>query len=117
MVYRALEARKLLREKGVYVSVVNCSTVKPLDEQYLSSVPKDAKLFTMEEHMISGGFGEFVTRVCQERCWPVPVHCFGVDDTYIQHGCHERLMEDAGLDAATMAGQIERMLKGAGDVG
>ena len=117
MVYRALEARKLLRKQGIEVSVVNCSTVKPLDEQYLSSVPKDAKLFTMEEHMISGGFGENVTRVCLERGWPTPVHCFGVDDIYIQHGCHERLMEEAGLDAAGMADKVYQVLKGAGEVG
>ena len=116
MVYRALEVHDRLREQGIASSVVNCSTVKPLDEQFLASVPKDAKLFTMEEHMITGGFGEYTARVCLENGWPVPVHCFGVDDTYIQHGYHERLMEDAGLDAATMAGQIYRMLKGAGDV-
>ena len=111
------QQRKLLRKQGIEVSVVNCSTVKPLDEQYLSSVPKDAKLFTMEEHMISGGFGENVTRVCLERGWPAPVHCFGVDDIYIQHGCHERLMEEAGLDAAGMADKVYQVLKGAGEVG
>ena len=117
MVPRALEVRSILRENGIEAAVVNCSTVKPLDEAYLAAVPKDAKVFTMEEHMLSGGFGESVTRACLDRGWTVPVHCFGVDDAFIQHGCHELLMKDAGLDAETIAETVRLKLKGAKDVG
>ena len=117
MVPRALEVRSVLRKEGIEAAVVNCSTVKPLDKNYLASLPKDAKVFTMEEHMLSGGFGESVIRACLDSGWTVPVHCFGVEDAFVQHGCHERLMKDAGLDAETIAETVRRSVKGAEDVG
>ena len=63
--------------------------------------------------MLSGGFGETVTRVCLDHGWTVPLHCFAVGDTFIQHGSHERLMKDAGLDNESMAEKIRRAVKGA----
>ena len=112
MVSRAMEVKKLLEEKKIDTIVVNCSTVKPLDEKYLSSIPEEAKIFTMEEHMLRGGFGEYVTRTCLDNGWNVPVRCFGVKDTYIQHGDHEHLMRDAGLDTQTMTEEIAAAVKG-----
>ena len=117
MTSRAMEVSGILEVKGIRVSVVNCSTIKPLDEAYLRSMPKDAKVFTMEEHMLTGGFGEYVTAFCLAGGCPAPVRCFGVRDVFIQHGDHERLMKDAGLDAETMAAEIVRALKGEGSVG
>ncbi len=117
MVSRAMDIHLKLASEGVRTTVVNCSSVKPPDEDYLSSVPRNAKVFTLEEHMINGGFGEYVTRVCKDRGWTVPVRCFGVGDTYIQHGDHEHLMRDAGLDAETVADAILRAVKGEEYVG
>ena len=37
------------------------------DEKYLAAVPKDALVFTMEEHMLSGGFGETALPDCRKR--------------------------------------------------
>ena len=69
-------------------------------------------VFTMEEHMTTGGFGESITRVGLNQGYTVPAYCFGVRDEYIQHGNHEILMKEAGLDARTMAETIRRILKG-----
>ena len=99
-------------KKNIRITVVNSSTVKPLDEEFLASIPKNHAVFTMEEHMLTGGFGEYVTRTSMDHGQTVPIHCFGVRDEYIQHGDHERLMKDAGLDAATMASVIYDILKG-----
>lgn len=116
MVSRALDVRQLLSDQHIDVTVVNCSTVKPLDESYLASIEKNDFVFTLEEHMVNGGFGEYVSRVCQDRGWTVPVRCFGVRDVYIQHGDHEHLMKDAGLDTETLAEQIRTALKGVKEV-
>ena len=117
MVPQAMKVRKLLQEKGYMARVVNCSSVKPMDECCLAAIQPDTKVFTMEEHMIRGGFGEAVTRVCLDRGWNAPAKCFGVDDTFIQHGDHERLMLDAGLDPETMAENIVCALKGENRIG
>lgn len=112
MVARAMEVYQIMQEEQSGMAVVNCSTVKPYDEDFLRSIPKNALVFTMEEHMITGGFGEYITRVCLNRGYTAPAYCFGVGDEYIQHGNHEILMKEAGLDAQTMAGTIRRILKG-----
>ena len=117
MVSRAMQVREQLAEAQINASVVNCSTVKPLDEHFLSSVAADAKVFTMEEHMLNGGFGEYVSRTCLDRGWTVPLRCFGVEDKFIQHGDHENLMKDAGLDARTISEQIISDLKGDVQIG
>lgn len=112
MVAKALEVKDLLAKQGLAATAVNCSTVKPLDEAFLSSVPADAKVFTLEEHMLSGGFGTYVSQTCRINGWTEPAYCFGVPDTYIQHGDHEHLMKDAGLDAEHIAGTVLAAVKG-----
>ena len=112
MVAKALEVKKLLEKKEMAATVVNCSTVKPLDEAFLSSVPAYAKVFTLEEHMLSGGFGAYVSQACRMNGWTEPAYCFGVPDTYIQHGDHEHLMKDAGLDADHIAEKVFSAVKG-----
>ena len=117
MVSRAFEVRELLKCRNTEATVVNCSTLKPLDESYLSSVPSDAMVFTMEEHMIAGGFGEYVTGFCVDHQYTVPSRCFGVKDQFIQHGDHERLMAEAGLDSHSIAEEIYSIVKGEQAIG
>ena len=111
MVPRALKVRELLAEKGIPACVVNCSTVKPLDGAFLNAMNRGAAVFTMEEHMITGGFGMFLTEYCIAHQLPVPRKCFGVGDGFIQHGSHDLLMRDAGLDAGQITEEICQIMK------
>lgn len=111
MVPRAVKVRELLAEKGIPACVVNCSTVKPLDEEFLQSLSRGASVFTMEEHMVTGGFGLYLTEYCIEHQLPAPRKCFGVGDQFIQHGSHELLMKNAGLDAPDICSEICRIIK------
>ena len=97
--------------------MVNCSTVKPFDDAFLSGIPEGTRIFTMEDHMITGGFGETLTRYCLDRGYTVPVHCFGVADRFIQHGDHELLMQDAGLNAEAVTDEMLLFLKGDKPIG
>ena len=116
MAATALKVRELLKEKGTEACVVNASTLKPLDREFLDRLPESTQLFTLEEHMVTGGFGMFVTEYMAGNGLTPPKHCFGVEDRFLQHGTHERLMEDAGLDAKTIASKILSVLKeGRGD--
>lgn len=86
--------------------------MKPLDEEYLASIPQGARVYTMEEHMLAGGFGEYVSRYCLDKGYNVPAFCYAVRDCYIQHGDHERLIRDAKLDAESLAEDICQKTKG-----
>ena len=109
MVKRAGKIRETLLKKGISAEVWNCSTVKPLDLDTLKKTAAGGKpYFTIEEHMLSGGFGAYILKTCEENGLTPPAGCFGIRDEFIGHGAHERLMEDAGLDAETIAEEILR---------
>ena len=105
MVRQGMKTAELLEQAGMKVTVYNCSTVKPLDEQTLRSL-KGRPFFTMEEHMLTGGFGSFVRDFCAEIEIKGPITCFGVKDTFLTHGSHRRLLRDAGLEPDQMSEEI-----------
>lgn len=111
MVACALEVSEKLGRDGISTTVCNCSCLKPADEQCLSEIPKNAFVFTLEEHMLTGGFGEYITGICNDKGYVIPSGCFGVGDQFIQHGRHELLMKDAGLDSETITERIRCMMK------
>ena len=64
MVYPAVGAMELLKEKGVSAKVLDMYCVKPLDRETLLEAAKDAKLIvTVEEHSPFGGLGSMVAQV------------------------------------------------------
>ena len=69
-------------------------------------------VFTLEEHMATGGFGEYVAEKCREFGIPQPVECIGIPDRFIAHGNHNRLLEDAGLSPMQIAERIKRTVGG-----
>ena len=110
MVELALETRNLLARKGIHAAVVNCSTVKPMDEAMLRRL-SDRPVVTMEEHVLIGGFGSAVSAFCVGEELPGPVLSFGIHDTFVQHGRRDQLLKYLGLEPRQMAGRILSVLK------
>ena len=110
MVRIALAVAEILQKDGVDPCVVNCSTVKPLDEQFLRHLKPEIPVVTLEEYMITGGFGEYVTQRCREEGFPVPKACIGVPEMFVQHGRHDLLMDDAGLSPAAITFRIMKAI-------
>ncbi|MGN1019234.1 MAG: transketolase C-terminal domain-containing protein, partial [Aristaeellaceae bacterium] len=110
MVAPALETAELLARKGIDAMVVNCSTVKPLDEDALYRLD-GIPLFTLEEHVLTGGFGSAVCACCVGNDLPVPLITFGVPNTFVQHGRHDQLMKYLGLQPRQMAQRIAAALR------
>lgn len=110
MVRIALLTAGLLRECGINVRVVNCSSIKPLDEEFLCRLPSDVPFFTVEEYMKTGGFGEYVTQRCRELEVRAPEECLAIPDIFLSHGSHSRLIKDAGLAPEDLADRILKRL-------
>jgi len=116
MVYPAQAAALRLEEIGLTVGVINARFAKPLDQNLLVSVAKRCqKIVTLEEHVLSGGFGESVlatleTQKCLGQINPVSVHCIGLPDAFIEHGTQKRLRADAGLDAKSIFESVKRFV-------
>ena len=110
MVRIALDTAAILEKHKLSAEVVNCSSIKPADMGYIKNLDNDRYLFTLEEHMKTGGFGEYITECCREAGVRIPDICFGIPETFIQHGGHERLLTDAGLSADQIAEKILKSL-------
>ena len=111
MVQQAVSVRALLEKEGLSAAVVQCSSLKPADEEFLAGIGPDIPYFTLEEHMEAGGFGAFVTGLCRKNGYPQPADCIGVPDCRIDHGSHDLLMRDAGLSPDQIAGRILRRIR------
>ena len=106
MIQQAVSVRSLLEEKGISAAVVQCTSLKPADEDFLSAISPDIPYFTLEEHMEVAGFGAYVSGLCRKKGYPQPADCIGVPDCRIDHGSHSMLMRDAGLSPDQIAGRI-----------
>jgi len=105
MVYPALEAATQLGEKGIAVGVVNARFAKPIDRDLLVAIGhRCKKIVTVEEHVLSGGFGESVLTVIEEEkaagtISTLALRPMGIPDRFIEHGPQNRLRKELGLDA------------------
>lgn len=103
----AVQVRDRLKEIGYHCSLINARFVKPLDTEMLEALTKDHRLFvTIEENVLSGGFGEQVLHYVSRAKLDVGVRCIGIPDDYVEHGNVDLLRREVGLDAETIVKQI-----------
>jgi len=111
LVWEALEASKVLNEKGISAEVINIHTIKPLDEKaILDSVTKTGCIVTAEEHNIIGGLGESVARTLSMHK-PTPQEFVGTNDTFGESGTPSQLMEKYGLNSNSIVLKAESVIK------
>lgn len=98
--------RRELKRTGYSCSLVNARFVKPLDKEMLEYLAKDHSLFvTIEENVLTGGFGEQVTDYVSSANLDVHVRNIGISDDYVEHGNVEILRKEVGLDCDTIVKQ------------
>ena len=109
-VYEALKAVELLNTKGISAAVLNCATVKPLDETAVLDLAKTCgALVTAEDHRKIGGLGGAVAELLTER-YPIPLERVGVEDAFTTSGKPEELMHLYGLDAEGIAKKADQVI-------
>ncbi|MCC5833730.1 MAG: 1-deoxy-D-xylulose-5-phosphate synthase [Opitutales bacterium] len=97
-------------ELGLSIGVVNPRFIKPLDAELLQLQARDAELMvTMEDHVVTGGFGTAVLESLNEAGIHCPVERIGYPDHFIEHGSSvSDLRQLAGIDSDQLR---ERILK------
>ena len=110
LVWEALEACKVLNEKGITADVINIHTIKPLDaDAIIKSVKKTGCVVTAEEHNFLGGLGESVARELS-LTHPVPQEYVATADTFGESGTPAQLMEKYGLNADAIVKAVEKVV-------
>ncbi len=111
LVAEAVEAGKLLADRGVSARIINMATIKPLDgELVLKAAEECGRIVTCEEHSVIGGLGEAVCALLCEKC-PTPVRRIGINDVFGHSGPAAALLEEFGLCAANIAKVAEEFTK------
>ena len=113
-VHFALEAAKELSLKGVEVTVVNARYAKPLDNTLITDLARRFKhIVTIEENVLTGGFGSSVIRLLQESdICGVAVKNIGIADEFVEHGTQAILRAKYSLDAKGIAGKVMEVFTG-----
>jgi len=110
LVWKAIEAGKLLEAEGVSVEIINLHTIKPLDvDAIVSSISKTGCAVTAEEHNVIGGMGDAVAQVAAKHC-PVPIEYIGTQDTFGESGTPNQLLAKYGLDTPNIFAAAKKVL-------
>ncbi|HEX2949992.1 MAG TPA: 1-deoxy-D-xylulose-5-phosphate synthase [Armatimonadota bacterium] len=116
MVSVALDTAELLAQNGIDAAVVNARFVKPLDSTTLLAVARKVKhVVTLEENVITGGFGSAVQELFSQEALTTPIHLIGLPDAFVEHGSRAQLFsrleltpQDIAAEIRHSVGQLER---------
>ena len=101
----SLEAAELLQRQGIHCSVINARFVKPIDINLISNIETDA-VFTVEEGVLSGGFGSSIQEILGREIYRI-----GLPDNFICHGSRDILLDNYGLSSKGIFQTINKCLK------
>lgn len=111
-VHPALDAAQKLAEKGVDCGVVNMRFVRPLDRKLIDEALKiSPRLVTVEDNMLSGGFGSAVAEYLADKQADFKLLRLGIGDEFVPHGKCASLYDKVGISAEQMTKHILKWMK------
>ena len=110
MVHSALAAAGILSAKGIEASVTDMHTLKPLDGEAVDTLLEKKLIVTVEEASIIGGLGSAVAEHLAVKKQKPPQLMLGIRDCFPHAGSYEYLLDQCGLTAEKIAGDIEAAL-------
>lgn len=103
MVHEALRASDMLAGKGIYATVIDMHTIKPLDEEtLLAAAAKCGAVVTAENHNAVGGLGSAVAEALSDKR-PVPLERVAVFESFGEVGTQDYLQKRFHLTAEDIA--------------
>jgi len=110
LVWKAIEAARILKEKGINADVINIHTIKPLDKDaVINSIKKTGCAVTAEEHNVLRGLGDSIAQVAAAN-HPIPIEMIGTQDTFGESGKPTELLKKYGLDTEFIVAAAEKAI-------
>lgn len=110
MVQKALEAAEILQKRNIEVSVVNISSISPIDTDTLyESGLKYPLIVSLEDNLTAGGIGEGIAALLTN--YSAKVINIGWPDRFIEQGTCEELYKKYNMDAESIAERIVQELE------
>jgi 1-deoxy-D-xylulose-5-phosphate synthase len=95
-----------LAERGFSAGVVNARWVKPLDPRIAEWAVPVRHVVTLEDGVVSGGFGAAVMELLADTGQGKPVTRIGIPDRFLPFGSPADITELAGMDPASVLDTI-----------
>jgi 1-deoxy-D-xylulose-5-phosphate synthase len=103
----ALEAGATLN-----ATVADMRFIKPLDIKLIKSLASSHDyLVTIEENSVLGGVGSAIAQLLQSLNIYKPLLQLGLPDRFIEHGVHETMLSECGLDVQGIIQAIENRFR------
>ena len=102
--------RKLTSEK-ISIAHYDMRFVAPLDKEILHKVFTDfSHIITIEDGVLSGGFGSAVVEFMSDNGYSSDVRRLGIADYFVEHGTQDELYRECGFDAEGIEIAIREMV-------
>ncbi len=110
LLYNALLAARLLERAHRASMVINCHTIKPLDEKQLGDIIKKCgAVGTVEEHQTRGGLGGAIAEFTA-RYNPVPIEFIGMQDSFGESGTPAELVDKYGMGVQSILTAVAKVI-------
>lgn len=106
----AVAAADVLASEGIHASVFDMRWAKPLDEAVVRAAAACGAVVTVEEGSVIGGAGSGVLELLADAGLTPRVRTMGLPDEFAMQGDTDLLLEDAHLDAASVAAAVKDIL-------
>ncbi len=111
MVATASVVVDILQRKGINATFINARFAMPFDKAAIKELQADHDwLVTMEENVLSGGFGEHVTEYVKSHELALKVLNIALPDCYVEHGNVDLLKKELKVEADSVADRIMQEL-------
>ncbi|MBI2406191.1 MAG: transketolase family protein [Candidatus Harrisonbacteria bacterium] len=111
ILHNALLAARELEKEKIGTIVLNCHTVKPLDEVgILEAVKKCGAAVSVEEHQVAGGLGGAVAELLARK-FPAPMEFIGMQGVFGESGAPSELIEKYGMGVKDIVAATKRVVK------
>lgn len=111
LLYNALLAARELEKEKIGAVVLNCHTIKPLDEKTITTLAKKiGAVVTVEEHQVSGGLGGAVAELLAKHA-PTPIEFIGMQGVFGESGSPADLIKKYGMDVSDIVHAAKKAIK------
>ncbi|MCJ7520288.1 MAG: transketolase family protein, partial [Anaerolineaceae bacterium] len=117
MVAHSLMAAASLEKQGISVRVIDCHTIKPIDEETILIAAKETKaIVTSEDNIKFGGLGSAVSELLVEN-YPIPMQRIAINDNFAESGPYLSLLEKYGLSSSHIEKAVIQVLERKNTIG
>jgi transketolase len=113
-IHEALRAANQLADEGISARVIDCYSVKPIDQPTLRQAAREAngRLVIVEDHRPEGGLGDAVLEALAGEAIATRIAKLAVSSGMPGSGAASQLRSRAGIDADHIATAVRHMVRG-----